>query len=102
MNKNLILQLRDKAVNSVSSKRTLSDGQIERTWLQDEADLEFARLVGDLFILDNLKSKVNIDQLYRCYERWTDSELCSYFDINQYELELLLGIQPTTDSWIKE
>ncbi len=44
MNKELILKIRNQAIDNVSSKRKVK-GQIERTWLQDDFDLEFARLI---------------------------------------------------------
>lgn len=102
MNKTKILELRNQAIENVSNSRQLKDGQIERTWLQDEFDVEFARLIGDVFIEKELKSRVDVSKLFHCSEKWPDYELCSYFGINQYELELLLGIKPSSTSWIKE
>jgi hypothetical protein len=43
--KELIVKLRNQAIDNVCNKRKLSDGQIERTWLQDDFDVEFARLI---------------------------------------------------------
>ena len=47
MNKELIIKLRNQAIDNVCNKRKLSDGQVERTWLQDDFDIEFARLVAN-------------------------------------------------------
>ena len=44
MNKELILKIRNQAIDNVSNKRIVN-AQIERTWLQDDFDLEFARLL---------------------------------------------------------
>lgn len=41
----MIIKIRNKAIDNVCNKRKLSDGQIERTWLQDDFDIEFARLI---------------------------------------------------------
>lgn len=46
MNKDLILKLRNQAIENVSNKRKLSDGQIERSWNPDDLDIEFAGLVA--------------------------------------------------------
>lgn len=45
MNNRLIKSLSNQAIENVSNKRKLSDGQIERTWLQDDFEQEFARLI---------------------------------------------------------
>lgn len=45
MNNRLIKNLSNQAIENVSNKRKLSDGQIERTWLQDDFEQEFARLL---------------------------------------------------------
>lgn len=45
MNKELIKSLSNQAIENISNKRRLSDGQIERTWLQDDFEQEFARLI---------------------------------------------------------
>lgn len=39
-----ILELRNQAIDNVSKKRIIK-GQVERTWLQDDFDIEFAKLV---------------------------------------------------------
>ena len=45
MNKELILKLRNQAIENVSTKRIDRHGQLERTWSPDDHDLEFARLL---------------------------------------------------------
>ena len=45
MNKQLILELRNQAIENVSTKRIDRHGQVQRTWLSDDFDLEFARLI---------------------------------------------------------
>lgn len=103
MNKQQILELRNQAIQNISKTRTLKDGQLERTWLQDEFDLEFARLVIELFVIEPLWSRVDVDDLCTYYdEGWPLDELREHFGINQDELELLLGIEPKTNSWIKD
>lgn len=54
----VVLQLRNQAIENVSNKRKLSDGQIERTWHQYVFDVEFARLV--LENADKLKGEQNV------------------------------------------
>lgn len=44
MTKDEILKLREKAIENVSHNRSVK-GQVERTWMQDDFDLEFARLI---------------------------------------------------------
>lgn len=39
-----ILELRNQAIDNVSKKRVIN-GQVERTWMQDDFDIEFARLI---------------------------------------------------------
>ena len=45
MNKQLILELRNQAIENVSTKRIDRHGQVQLTWLSDDFDLEFARLI---------------------------------------------------------
>ena len=45
MNKELILELRNQAIENVSTKRIDQYGQVQLTWLSDDFDLEFARLL---------------------------------------------------------
>ena len=64
--------IRTKALDSVGTKRTLSDGQIELTWNPKEYENEIIRLT--------------VIECNRIYRTWTDEVPCSEgYDVSPIE-----------------
>ena len=76
-----IKDLAKRAVETVATKRNLSDGQVERTWLPDDFNAVFAE-----FIIKECIDVVNL---------WSDEEPCSEgYDIpTVYRIKSHFGIQ---------
>jgi len=63
MNKELIKEFANQAIENISNKRILKDGQVEQTWLSDQFNEVFAELI--------------VQECVRILNIWSDEEPCS-------------------------